>query len=167
VASSSETSKRHKSDRRPNKYRKLPQQFYNWRLQHSLIEWRMPLVAGVILTTSIFLFNLILTLSVSLTNGLQEDGRGIIYKGRCSKVKTLDSTLHVLINILSTMLLSTSNYAMQALSAPTRPEVDAQHANNEWLDIGVTSMRNLLRNRRTKLICWCILGLSSLPLHLL
>ncbi|KAH0559694.1 hypothetical protein GP486_003791 [Trichoglossum hirsutum] len=56
---------------------------------------------------------------------------------------------------------------MQALSAPTRAEVDREHSKKVWLDIGVMSVRNLWRIARFRVIMWCCLGLSSVPLHLM
>lgn len=35
--------------------------------------------------------------------------------------------MHIIINILSTALLAASNYVMQCLSAPTRPDVNEAH----------------------------------------
>ncbi|KAL9626699.1 MAG: hypothetical protein Q9164_007815 [Protoblastenia rupestris] len=65
------------------------------------------------------------------------------------------------------MLLSSSNYCMQILSAPTRKEIDNAHARRKWLDIGVPSVRNLKNVARKKVVMWWLLGLSSLPLHLM
>ena len=56
---------------------------------------------------------------------------------------------------------------MQILSAPTRKEIDKAHARKKWLDIGVPSVRNLKNVATKKVVMWCLLGLSSLPLHLL
>ncbi|KAH7392189.1 hypothetical protein DE146DRAFT_661877 [Phaeosphaeria sp. MPI-PUGE-AT-0046c] len=56
---------------------------------------------------------------------------------------------------------------MQCMTAPTRGEVDRAHAARRWLDIGVPSFRNLRRIGRDRLVLWLLLGLSSLPLHLL
>jgi hypothetical protein len=82
-------------------------------------------------------------------------------------VSKMNTYLHLAINLLSTILLSSSNYCMQCLSAPTRKEVDAAHAKGVWLDIGVPSIRNLKHIDRTRVLLWGLLGLSSLPLHLL
>lgn len=56
---------------------------------------------------------------------------------------------------------------MQVLAAPTRQEVDRAHARNRWLDIGVPSVRNLWHISPYRAVVWWILGLSSIPLHLL
>lgn len=70
-------------------------------------------------------------------------------------------------NALGTLLLSGSNYCMQVLCAPTRRELDQAHAQGRWLDIGVPSFRNLWRISPKRVVVWWVLGLSSIPLHLL
>ena len=88
-----------------------------------------------------------------------------LYEGSCSLVKNIDIVSHLLINGLSTLLLGASNLCMQLLAAPTREEVDGAHSKKKWLDIGVPSWRNLKSISRTRRLMWCILGLSSVPLH--
>lgn len=86
----------------------------------------------------------------------------------CTRAKTIDTGMHVLINVLSTVLLAGSNYCMQCLSAPTRRQIDEAHRAGRWVDVGVQSVRNLVFavSGRNALL-WVLLSLSSLPLHLL
>ena len=58
---------------------------------------------------------------------------------------------------------------MQICSALTHQGIDAAHniGNSTCLDIGVSNLRNLTRVSWRKVILWCLMGLSSLPLHLL
>ncbi|KAI9789333.1 MAG: hypothetical protein M1816_006222 [Peltula sp. TS41687] len=56
---------------------------------------------------------------------------------------------------------------MQCLTAPTREEVDTAHRRGKWLDIGIPSVKNLWRISPAKVILWALLGLSSIPLHLI
>lgn len=74
-----------------------------------------------------------------------ENGIGTLYMGKCNRVNTWNTVLHVVINILSSILLSASNYATQVLASPTRSECDKAHARRDWLDIGVSGLRNLTR----------------------
>jgi hypothetical protein len=90
-----------------------------------------------------------------------------IYRGDCRKVETMNTWVHFAINALSTVLLCGSNYCMQCLSAPTREEIDRAHVQRKWLDIGVYSLRNLSVISRKKRWLWWLLGLSSVPLHLM
>ncbi|MCJ1470576.1 hypothetical protein MMC07_009222 [Pseudocyphellaria aurata] len=93
--------------------------------------------------------------------------RGTLHDGPCKEVQRLDVVAHVMINIFSTVILASSNYCMQCMSAPTRTEIDKAHAQGVWLDIGIPSMRNLRRISGKRVLVWTVLGLSSLPLHLL
>ena len=71
------------------------------------------------------------------------------------------------INILSTLLLGASNHAAQLLSAPSRKDLDRQHARGVWLDIGVSSVRNFRYLPLWRTAIWAVLVLSTVPLHLL
>lgn len=95
------------------------------------------------------------------------DGKRVLYDGQCDTTKKINIGIHLLINMLSTILLGASNYCMQCMSAPTRAEVDQAHARFRWVDIGVPSIRNLRKIRGLRVALWLLLGLTSLPLHLL
>lgn len=96
-----------------------------------------------------------------------EHGVAEVFAGDCHGSETINTWVHLGINAVSTMLLSGSNYCMQILSAPTRKEVDKAHAKQKWLDIGVPSVRNLKSVAWSKILMWWLLGLSSIPLHLM
>ncbi|KAJ5089838.1 hypothetical protein N7532_008522 [Penicillium argentinense] len=91
----------------------------------------------------------------------------VVYHGNCTVSKHWDVALHLIVNILSTGILAASNYCMQTLVAPTREEVDAQHAQHQWLDVGSSSLRNIVRSGRYRLILWIILLTTATPFHLL
>lgn len=74
--------------------------------------------------------------------------------------------LHIVINILSSALLSASNFTMQVLNAPTRSECDKAHAQGHWLDIGITSLHNITKIKWPRSVLWLLLGVSSVPIHL-
>lgn len=117
-------------------------------------------------TGIVFAINLALTIWASKTFGVS-GGFGTIQRGNCDQTKKLSLWLHFAINVLSTALLGASNYCMQCLSSPTRQDIDKAHAQNIWLDIGIPSVRNLRRIEWKKIILWWLLGISSLPLHLM
>jgi hypothetical protein len=94
-------------------------------------------------------------------------GISTITKGETKRITTISTAYHVLINILSTILLTSTNYAMQILCAPTRREVEKAHARGQWLDIGIMSVHNLRHIDRRRVIAWVLLAFSSVPLHLL
>ena len=116
-------------------------------------------------TSIVLLINAVLTI-VCLTKFRGTGILGTLQEGDCAKVKQTDLWLHLVINVLSTLLLGASNYCMQCLSSPTRFEVDKAHRNNIYLDIGAPSVRNLFYIAGRRRFSWLLLALSSIPLHL-
>ncbi|KAI1360601.1 hypothetical protein F5Y08DRAFT_348662 [Xylaria arbuscula] len=104
-----------------------------------------------------------------------------IYEGFCRDhgVSYINLSLHLLINIFSTLVegillmaelnhrLASTNFFMQILNAPTREEIDAAHLEGKWLEIGVSSARNLFKISKFRSYCWLGLLISSIPIHLL
>ena len=129
--------------------------------------WRMGITYCVATAVTVFMINLILTIWAFSRYGLKKGGIGTIQEGSCETTRRLSLWLHLLINILSTLLLGASNYTMQCLSSPTREEVDRAHSQNRWLDIGVPSIRNLTRISSHRKVLWWLLAISGVPLHLL
>lgn len=95
-----------------------------------------------------------------------QDGVSTAFEGDCNFANQVSRGLHVLINVLSSLLLSASNYTMQVLNAPTRSECDKAHARGDWLDIGITSLRNIARITWYRRVLWLLSGFSSVPIHL-
>jgi hypothetical protein len=129
--------------------------------------WRGGALVGISAAVLVLFINtgaLVATLKI---NDVNDEGRLTIYEGNCSKVRKMNTGIHLLINVLSTLLLGASNYCMQCASAPTREEIDKAHNEKKWLDIGVLSWRNLRYISTSRLIIWVLLAFSSLPLHLL
>lgn len=110
--------------------------------------------------------NFVVILWASLSRPLH-DGIGQLYVGDCDTVDTMSLWMHLLINGLSAILLGASNYTMQCLASPTRSECDTAHARGEWLGIGIDGMHNLKRISWKRSTVWVLLGLSSIPIHLL
>ncbi|KAF2126203.1 hypothetical protein P153DRAFT_388946 [Dothidotthia symphoricarpi CBS 119687] len=92
---------------------------------------------------------------------------GTLYMGNCARTRKINVWIHLIINIISTLLLSASNYCMQVLSAPSRKELARAHAQRYWLQIGIPSLRNLRHIGWDRVVLWALLLLSSAPLHLL
>jgi hypothetical protein len=129
-----------------------------------LAGWRIAALNFAICASVVFMLNLVVTVWSSVRI---KEHEGALGEGNCGQIKRINTVLHVILNALSTILLSGSNYCMQCLSAPTRGEIDKAHAAQRWLDIGVPSIRNLRYVKRRKLVLWLLLGVSSVPLHLL
>jgi hypothetical protein len=136
------------------------------RLYDKTNDWRFGVLTCAVSTFVVFLINLIVTIWAAARYG-SDDGLQILFEGNCDQAGKLNTALHLAINVLGTILLGSSNYCMQCLSAPTRKEVDKAHAKGRWLDIGILSTRNLWGISKKRVLMWWILGMSSLPLHLL
>jgi len=93
-------------------------------------------------------------------------GQHFFYTANCSTTNALNLVVHLLLNILSTMILSSSNFFMQVLNAPSRAEVDRIHAKNKSVEIGVPSLRNAFLLKKFKTFSWLVLAATSLPVHL-
>lgn len=124
------------------------------------------IVAQIILVSTVLVINLSLTIYANFEYPSVE-AVGVLYKGDCDTVRKLNLWLHLLISVLSTLMLSASNFCMQVQSAPTRADVDAAHAKGTWLDIGLHSPRNFLYIKDWKRVSWVILCITSLPINML
>ena len=136
------------------------------KIRSLFVGWRFGIISGSVSVFVVLVLNLSFTLW-TLSRGGIENQRGILHDGDCDEVRKLNIVAHLIINIFSTVILASSNYCMQCLSAPTRAEIDKEHAQGKWLDVGIPSLRNLRRISRKRALLWILLGVSSLPLHLL
>lgn len=126
--------------------------------------WLMGIALAVVAAVSTLIVNIIfLILGTQLYQTDSDDGVVTLIQGSCEKVDRLKTWLHLVINILGTILLSTSNYTQQCISAPTRDDVDVCHRKKDWMEIGVPSLRNLTRISRKRAALWLVLALSSVP----
>lgn len=128
--------------------------------------WRRVVILATIITTVVLLVNLIFAITAFFTFDASR-GVGNIFKGNCLVIKNWNTALHLLINLLSTIVLAASNFTMQCLTSPTRRDVDIAHSRGVSLDIGVPSIKNLFHVRHWKRVVWLSLCVSTLPLHLL
>ncbi|KAI0965610.1 hypothetical protein F4678DRAFT_451957 [Xylaria arbuscula] len=92
----------------------------------------------------------------------------IFFDGSCDSagIPLINTFLHLLINVISTLVLASSNFFMQVLNAPSREELDAAHTRSTWMDIGVYSIRNVFKVSGFKRFCWFGLMITSIPIHL-
>lgn len=91
---------------------------------------------------------------------------GALYYGNCTVVDQVNAALHVIINILSTLLLGASNSCMQILVAPTREDLKRAHEKGKSMAIGVQDMGNLRYLSKTTALFWTMLAITSGGLHL-
>ena len=129
--------------------------------------WRMGIILGCCMSSLVLLVNILVLVVVSKRERGFEDGIAVPMTGTAEDMSWWSSAFHILINAMSTLLLSASNYTMQVLSSPTRNDIDKAHTKSEHLDIGVLSLRNLARIPKRRLFLFVIMALSSIPIHLL
>ncbi|OTA69970.1 hypothetical protein K449DRAFT_360814 [Hypoxylon sp. EC38] len=91
------------------------------------------------------------------------------YHGGCDggSVSQVNVVLHLLINIISTLVVTSSNFFMQVLNSPSREELNTAHFKGSWVGVGIPSVRNAFSVSRFKTWCWICLLISSIPMHLL
>lgn len=129
--------------------------------------WKSTVTVGAICTSAILLANIIIMICANVAKISNQRGTLTLLAGGCTTVSWISVVAHFFINISSTILLGASNNAMQGLTAPTRKQVDAAHRRGSWLDIGTPSLRNIRSIEARRVILWLLLGLSSIPLHLM
>ena len=128
--------------------------------------WRSGVSLGLVAAILVFIVNLSVAVWTS-TRHITAAGTTTVFEGDCAKARHISLWAHPFINILSTLLLGASNNALQCITSPTREEVEAAHAEDKWMDIGVPSIGNVFRIAGYRRLLWVCLALSSIPLHLL
>lgn len=146
--------------------------------------WRFTVASGSLASVVVLICNIAL-LGWSYNFPRSNTNNILLYQGDCGEMKRIDTLSHLLINVLSTILLAASNYAMQVLVAPTRANVDKAHPLGKYvfcpphgiydqelmasrvLDIGISGFGNWRFMGWNRRICWLSLTLSTIPLHLL
>lgn len=89
-----------------------------------------------------------------------------LFSGDCTTSTRINLFLHLVINVISTLTIASSNFFMQILNSPTRRDVDKAHAKNKWLEVGIPSFGNILHVSKYKTLAWVLFNLSSIPIHL-
>ncbi|KAH8730757.1 hypothetical protein GQ44DRAFT_672608 [Phaeosphaeriaceae sp. PMI808] len=127
--------------------------------------WRAGLIRAFLLSFVALIVNISVYVWLFSTYDVQA-GTGTIQSGNCSTIRGTNTAIHAALNVLSTLILGASTYAMQGITAPTRKEVDAAHAKGKWVEIGTQSLRNLFYVPKRNAFVWVLLGVTSIPLHL-
>jgi hypothetical protein len=136
-------------------------------LRYSTRSWAFGLYTGLYASITVLLSNIALMMIGLVSHGGVVDAVGTIAQGEAHRIARISTAYHVLINVMSTVLLTSSNYAMQTLCAPTRDDINDAHAKGHWLEIGIMSIHNLRHVKRRRMILWVLLAFSSAPLHFL
>jgi len=129
--------------------------------------WRKTAMINIVIVVLVLCLNIGIYAYGKHHLKIRPDGQGSLLQGDCKVINRYKLGGHAVINVLSTLLLGSSNFATQVLVAPTRQEVDHAHRNHTFLDIGVQSVRNIFHIDTKRTILWLMLGLTAVPLHLL
>lgn len=131
--------------------------------------WRKAALGFTLASTVTLLLNaaFIVWATANDARSLANGGIGVLITGSCAPVKELNVGIHIVINILSTVLLAGSNYCMQVLSAPDRELVDFAYEERWRLEIGIPSLGNIKHIGKRRRRLWWAIGLLSISLHLL
>ena len=128
--------------------------------------WRRTAMINTVLVAALTLTLVVLVGIVSARSGSVFSNL-TFHAGNCDSASRLNLLLHLVINIISTGIIASSNFFIQVLNAPSRAEVDAAHAKHKILRIGVQSTRNLFYVSWFKVVSAGVFILSSVPIHLL
>lgn len=138
------------------------------RLYHDIIRrptsWKSAACFNCIVLMCLALPVLVLTISTTKSHGLEKIF--MFREGACNQISKINKGLHLVLNVVSSLVLASSNFFMQILNAPNRNEIDKAHKKGTWLEIGVPSIRNTFHVSRCKTFFWLVLLLSSIPIHL-
>ncbi|CAO2655960.1 Nn.00g047630.m01.CDS01 [Neocucurbitaria sp. VM-36] len=110
--------------------------------------WRAGLLRAFIFSLAALIVNVAVYAWLFSTYNASE-GTATVMTGDCGMVSRANTGIHAALNVVSTLVLGASTYAMQGMTAPTRKEVDTAHAKgkrNIWI--------------------WGVLAITSLPFHL-
>lgn len=125
--------------------------------------WRAGLLRAFLFSLTALLVNVSIFLWLFFE---YDDVNGTIHTADCKVVGRMETGIKVGLNIISTLILGASTYAMQGTTSPTRTEVDKAHKKGKWLEIGTQSWRNLIHVSKRHAAIWSVLAVTSLPLHL-
>lgn len=64
-------------------------------------------------------------------------------------------------------MIASTNYMMQCLSAPSEEEIRRAHKNGRSPRLGLSSPLNSFYMAPSKTVLWWIMGITSIPIHLL
>lgn len=146
---------------------KLERLTSTWEHWISRFGWRTGIEVAFSISILVLVINLVLLLVGAVRKPGYKAGIGILHSGTSDQISRLSTAYHILINILSTGLLTSSSYCMQLLCAPRRDDIDAAHARGNYVDIGILNFRNLRFISRRRSFFVLILTVTSVPLHLL
>jgi hypothetical protein len=149
-----------------HEHRRYGTRFFGAFYDNFIGGWRAGLLRAFLLSLAALIINVSIYAWLYRTFNTHQ-GTATLKSGSCATIRGANTGIHAALNVLSTMILGVSTYAMQGMTAPSRHELDAAHAKGKWMEIGTQSLRNLFYIRRRNAWVWGLLAITSLPFHLL
>ena len=121
-------------------------------------------MGGVLLSAAlagIILLGLVVLVALAATRNMISLDHETMFEGDCKRVRSVDQGIHAAVMVCAFVLVAGANYISQVLVSPTREEVDAAHSKADWLDIGIPSMRNMLRVGKGRSVLAALMVLVS------
>lgn len=150
-------------DEESKKKLKTHKGFPRFRPGSNLSGWRTGVAANIVFVAIIFIFNIVF---VIWARARRRQGN-IVFQNDCKRTGTWMLAAHGIINVLGSIALGSSNYAMQVLLSPTREEVNRAHSKRKWVYIGGQSFGNFRHISSIRIFLWVLLAVSSIPFHLM
>jgi hypothetical protein len=139
----------------------------------SLPEWKKGLRKDSIVTSTLFCCHIIFLLKVQKNPkaGFWGAFGFEVFSSRtdCNQLSHERTGWSFLVNTMAALIGTFSSTTLQALSAPTRRQLDLCHRDNNFMEIGVQSFHNIVKPYLgwRKRILWVLLMLMTLPFHIL
>jgi len=92
-----------------------------------------------------------------------------LFQGNCSSMQRVNAGIHLLLNLLATVVIGISMYIQQLCTSPTREDISTAIKAGGDVDFGSNLPFQLFRRwKKRKIVClvWIVLILTSLPIHL-
>lgn len=130
-------------------------------------QWATGIRLSAYANAAVLLINIVLTI-VGASYGNQFSSVLVsMYQGNCAHTKRVASGLHIMINILGTILVATSSYCCQLLMAPARQDIDNAHAHRVWLPVGTFNIKMLTLLPRHRKLMWYLMFGTSIAIQLM
>ena len=130
-----------------------------------LTGWRFGALCSAIAVTTVAVINIAFAIWLSRAHPSDSGFKGAIFIDRCEAIDSDSLIAHLIINVLGAVLLASSSYCMQCLSAPTSHETRVAHSKGRWLDVGILSVNNLRRISKKRMVLWWVIAATTVPIH--
>ncbi|KAK3313329.1 hypothetical protein B0H66DRAFT_349215 [Apodospora peruviana] len=128
------------------------------------MNWHRTAFLFLLLSLAILLL-LAIFLGIS-TNLTGISGFTTVYQGKCSSTSSMNAGLQFAVAVISVIISVSTDFFLRLAISPTPHDISKAHTQNQWLDIGTHSLRNMRFVSRWRTLTWILLVVSSAPLQL-